>query len=141
MRAIRGWEGFQLNAYGIRPWLIRIMQNLHFSQSQRENRQPHGVDVEHLEASSVGVSNGKMPPLSPLSFEGMDQRLVKALDQLPVEYRLVLVLWAVEDLSYKEIAIAVDVPIGTVMSRLHRARQRLSEQLRDFAIKEGVIRE
>ena len=52
-----------------------------------------------------------------------------------------LLLWAVEEMSYKEIAQAVDVPIGTVMSRLHRARQRLAHALRGFAIQEGIIRE
>ena len=52
-----------------------------------------------------------------------------------------LMLWAVEELSYKEIAAAVGIPIGTVMSRLHRARQRLSEQLRHYAKREGIIRE
>jgi RNA polymerase sigma-70 factor (ECF subfamily) len=142
MRAIRGWQGFHLNTYGIRPWLIRIMHNLHFSQSQRESRQPQGVESEQLEASGVHSHAGStMPPIQPLSFESMDQRLVKALDQLPDEYRLVLCLWAVEDLSYKEIAAAMDIPIGTVMSRLHRARQKLGEQLRDFARQERVIRE
>jgi RNA polymerase sigma-70 factor (ECF subfamily) len=54
---------------------------------------------------------------------------------------MVLLLWAVEDLSYKEIAQVLDVPIGTVMSRLHRARQKLAAQLRAFALEEGVIRE
>jgi RNA polymerase sigma-70 factor (ECF subfamily) len=63
------------------------------------------------------------------------------VNALPEEYQSVLLLWAVEDFSYKEIAAAVDVPIGTVMSRLHRARERLSVQLRDFAKSEGIVRE
>jgi RNA polymerase sigma-70 factor (ECF subfamily) len=71
----------------------------------------------------------------------MDQQLVQAIESLPSEYQTVLLLWAVEDFSYKEIAQAVDVPIGTVMSRLHRARARLSERLQDFARKERIIRE
>ena len=71
----------------------------------------------------------------------MDEQLVRALDQLPEEYQVVLLLWAVEDLTYKEIAQAADIPMGTVMSRLHRARQRLSEQLKDYARAEGIIRE
>jgi len=71
----------------------------------------------------------------------MDERLVKALKQVPEEYQVVLLLWAVEEFSYKDIADSLDVPIGTVMSRLHRARQKLSQLLRDFAIEEGVIRE
>jgi RNA polymerase sigma-70 factor (ECF subfamily) len=137
VRAIRSWETFVLNDFGIRPWLVRILHNLYFSRSQREQRQPHGIEQAHLEAIS---SNSSPLPLSP-GADGMDQRLVRALNQLPEEYRVVLHLWAVEELTYKEIADAVEVPIGTVMSRLHRARQRLSEQLRDYALREGVIRE
>jgi RNA polymerase sigma-70 factor (ECF subfamily) len=71
----------------------------------------------------------------------MDEQLVHAIEELPDEYQTVLVLWAIEEFSYKEIAEAVDVPIGTVMSRLHRARQRLAEKLQDFAKKERIIRE
>jgi RNA polymerase sigma-70 factor (ECF subfamily) len=63
------------------------------------------------------------------------------MDDLPKEYQTVLMLWAVEEFSYKEIATALDVPIGTVMSRLHRARQQLAEQLRDYAVQQGIIRE
>ena len=71
----------------------------------------------------------------------MDEQLVRAIESLAPEYQVVLILWAVEELSYKEIAAAVDIPIGTVMSRLHRARQKLSEQLREYALREGIIRE
>jgi RNA polymerase sigma-70 factor (ECF subfamily) len=60
---------------------------------------------------------------------------------LPDEYRTVMMLWAVEDFSYKEIADAVNVPIGTVMSRLHRARAKLAEKLQDFAKQQRIIRE
>jgi RNA polymerase sigma-70 factor, ECF subfamily len=140
VRALRGWETFQLGEFGIRPWLVRILQNLHFSRSQREQKQPHGVEQAHLEAMSGGTEP-KAAPLTTGTWDGMDQQLVRALNQLPAEYRVVLQLWAVEEFSYKEIAEAIDIPIGTVMSRLHRARQRLSEQLREYALKEGVIRE
>jgi len=71
----------------------------------------------------------------------MDQQLKRAFETLPEEYRTVMQLWAIEELSYKEISDALEIPLGTVMSRLHRARQRLSEQLKDFAVREGIIRE
>jgi RNA polymerase sigma-70 factor (ECF subfamily) len=74
-------------------------------------------------------------------MDGMDQQLVRAIDALATEYQVVLMLWAIEEMSYKEIADAVGIPIGTVMSRLHRERQKLSEQLRSFAVREGIIRE
>jgi RNA polymerase sigma-70 factor (ECF subfamily) len=147
VRAIQAWQTFDLQACGIRPWLIRVLYNLHLSRAQRERRQPKGMEQEHLEAFGGGHSGGPAsahaspPPTDPTSFEHMDQRLVKAVQQLPEEYQTVLLLWAVEDMAYKEIADALDIPIGTVMSRLHRARQKLSEQLHDYAEKEGVIRE
>jgi RNA polymerase sigma-70 factor (ECF subfamily) len=63
----------------------------------------------------------------------MDQEIVRAVDMLSPEYRTVLLLWAMEGLSYKEIAEVCDCAIGTVMSRLHRARQALSSRLARYA--------
>ena len=140
LRALRGYETFDLQGHGIRPWLVRVMQNVHFSRAEREKRQPMLLDSAPLEqinrdgpADAAGIQ--------PSGWDGMDERLVKALNELPTEYQMVLLLWAVEEFSYKEIAQSMDVPIGTVMSRLHRARQKLGESLHDFAVEEGVIRE
>ncbi len=138
LRAFKGRASFRLEEYGIRPWLVRILHNLHFSRSDREKKQPKATEDAALEAA------GPVQMVSPIdlsSFEAMDERLVHALNHLPEEYKEVLLLWAVEEFSYKEIAHSLEVPIGTVMSRLHRARQRLSEQLKDFAKEEGIIRE
>ena len=140
LRALRAGDDFDLQAYGIRPWLVRIMHNLHFSRAERERRQPVAVEDVHLE-SAGGAGAADSGPFAPGSFEGMDERLVHALNELPQEYQTVMLMWAVDELSYKEIAHACDVPIGTVMSRLHRARQKLSDKLQEFAKKEGIIRE
>jgi RNA polymerase sigma-70 factor, ECF subfamily len=136
LRAFRSADDFDLQEFGIRPWLIRIMHNLHVSKGQREKRQPVGVEDEHLEAAAVA------PDALPASgWDHMDQQLKRAFEALPSEYQTAMQLWAIEELSYKEIADALDVPLGTVMSRLHRARARLSEQLKDYAQREGIIRE
>lgn len=139
LRALRAHNTFDLQEHGIRPWLVRIMHNLHFSRSDREKKQPVSIDTEPLDAASN--SGDERFAFKPAGFEGMDERLVKALNQLPEEYQEVLLLWAVEEFSYKDIADSLDVPIGTVMSRLHRARQKLTQVLHDFAVEEGVIRE
>ena len=140
LRAFRARGEFQLEGFGIRPWLVRIMHNLHVTRSQREKRQPVAVDESQLD----GIASSPLElPSSAFDgqFQAMDEHLVRAIMELAQEYQTVLMLWAVEEFTYKEIADAVDVPIGTVMSRLHRARTKLSERLRDFARKEGIIKE
>jgi RNA polymerase sigma-70 factor (ECF subfamily) len=136
LRAFRSADDFDLQSFGIRPWLIRILHNVHVSRGQRESRQPGTLEEDQLvdaaSTSAAGPDHG---------WEGMDQQLKRAFESMPDEYRTVMQLWAIEELSYKEIADALEIPLGTVMSRLHRARQRLSEQLKDFAVREGIIRE
>ena len=141
VRALRARDSFELKEYGIRPWLLRIMQNLHYSRAGRESRQPVKVEDEALEATEQVNTPDAEATLAPLNLDALDERLAKALEELPVDYQIVLLMWAVDGLSYKEISHTLDIPIGTVMSRLHRARQRLGAQLRDYAIGEGVIRE
>ncbi len=122
------------------PWLLRIMHNLHVSRGERENRQPAALDQEQLESSAS--TTAESVPWDLASVDGMDEHLVRAINRgCATEYQVVLTLWAIEEMSYKEIADAVGIPIGTVMSRLHRARQKLSEQLRPFAVRERIIRE
>jgi len=139
LRAFRAKESFQLKEYGIRPWLLRIMQNLHFSRSGRERRQPVAMEDGGLEAADLDALPETAGVPMP-GIEAMGEQPGPALEGLAVDYQIVLLMWAVDGLTYKEIAHTLDIPIGTVMSRLHRARQKLSEQLREYAVSEGVIR-
>lgn len=141
LRALRAKESFQLKEYGIRPWLLRIMQNLHYSRSDRERRQPVTMEDASLESADWNVRHEQAGVLMPIDTENMDERLLHALESLAVDYQIVLLMWAVDGLAYKEIAHTLDIPVGTVMSRLHRARQKLGVELRDYALKEGVIRQ
>lgn len=137
LRALRSYESFDLQEFGIRPWLLRIMHNLQATRYQREKRQPTAIEDEQLQAvAEAPVADGAGGAI----WETMDQQLVQAVESLPEEYRNVLTLWALDELSYKEIADVLEVPLGTVMSRLYRARQKLSEQLHDYAAKEGLLR-
>jgi RNA polymerase sigma-70 factor (ECF subfamily) len=137
-RALRSRDSFSLQEFGIKPWLLRIMYNLHLNRSDREKRQPASVADESLEHSAQHSDVDL--PIDPASFQAMDEQLVHALDDLPEDYRAVMLLWAVEELSYKEIADTLEIPLGTVMSRLHRARQRLALQLKDYAAEQGINR-
>jgi RNA polymerase sigma-70 factor (ECF subfamily) len=140
LRAFRAKDSFELKEYGIRPWLLRIMQNLHFSRAGREKRQPITMEDGSLEAAELNAMPETAGVPLPINLENLDEQLVHALEGLAVDYQVVLLMWAVDDLTYKEIAHTLDIPIGTVMSRLHRARHKLGEQLRDYAVREGVIR-
>ncbi len=126
LRALQAWSSFDLRSFGIRPWLLRILHNIHITRSTREAKQPKAVEAEQLQAFPE-------PGEAAASRWEPTEQLDKALDRLPVELRTALTLWAVEELSYQEIAEAVGVPIGTVMSRLHRARQRLRQDLPEIA--------
>lgn len=138
LRAVRSWQTFTLDErYGIRPWLVRILHNVHVTRGQQDARQPRPVDGEALDALT-GQEPNPSPDLP--DFDVLDERLAHALEDLPVEYQSVLLLWAVEEFSYKEIADALDVPIGTVMSRLHRARQRMAGPLQDLAREQRFVR-
>jgi len=138
LRALRGANGFNLEEYGIRPWLLRIMQNLHVTRRMRDKNRPKSLEDEQIADGPHQGLDGFDPKDTAALFDGMDEKLVAAIRELPTEYEQVMLLWAVEDLSYKEISAILDVPIGTVMSRLHRARQRLTASLHDFARKEGI---
>jgi RNA polymerase sigma-70 factor, ECF subfamily len=140
LRAFRARESFKLQEFGIRPWLLRILHNTYLTGVQRQQRRPQALEESALESAAPGGGSDELP-IDPASWDAMDQRLVEALEALPSEYKVVMLLWAVEDMSYKEIADSLDVPIGTVMSRLHRARTRLGAQLKDFAAREGIRRE
>ncbi len=102
----------------LRPWLFAIMHNLFVSQTRRARVRAGTERLDGLHEATLG-----QPPRQEDSLRWRD--LVHAVDMLPEEQRTVLLLVAVEDLSYAEVARVLDVPIGTVMSRLSRARERL----------------
>jgi RNA polymerase sigma-70 factor, ECF subfamily len=130
LRAIRAQDQFDLHTFGIRPWLLRILHNTHINREKRERRQPRAMESDALEASAQPVDPAPLAPppaLERASFD--DEELNTALDRLPADLRTILILWAVDELSYKEMAHVLEIPIGTVMSRVYRARQKLHELL------------
>lgn len=116
---------------GMRAWLFAICHNVFYSKIKREARQPSAVENFYEESST------ERPPDEPppqwdgerLDFEQIDSTLKDAIEDLKPEYREILLMWGVEGLKYREIAAVLDVPIGTVMSRLHRARKIIADRL------------
>jgi RNA polymerase sigma-70 factor (ECF subfamily) len=127
LRALRAREQFEPREHGIRPWLLRIMHNTHITRVTRAKRQPVATDPGDLEMRN-GYA-GAFPPIPP----ELDNTVRITLAELAPELRSALTLWAVEELSYKEMAEVLDVPVGTVMSRLYRARHALAGKLRERA--------
>ncbi len=121
----------EAGAGGIRSWLFTICHNVFYSQSRRAVRAPAAVG-DFFDEQSTELLPDEPPPawdLASFDWEQVDSRLKDAIDGLRADYREVLLLWGVEGLKYREIAEIVGVPIGTVMSRLHRARKVLADQI------------
>ena len=116
---------------GMRSWLFTITHNVFYSAVKKDKRRPQTVGEFFSEADDAPLPDEPGPAWNQASFdwEHVDGRLKAAIEDLKDEFREVLLLWGVEGLKYREIAEVLDVPIGTVMSRLHRARKILAEGL------------
>ncbi len=133
LRAIRSWQSFTLHDHGIRPWLLKILHNTHINRSvsrSRERKRHEPAELDHLPSAT------EVP--EQIDWSQFDGQLLRAVDDLPVGLRAPITLWALEELTYKEIAEVLDIPIGTVMSRLHRARALLQQSLADLARERGI---
>ena len=116
---------------GMRSWLFAITHNLFYTKIKKDKRRPMAVEEFFNEESSETLPD-EAPPVwdrSSLDMEHVDDKLKAAIASLKDEHREVLLMWAVDGLKYREIAEIMEVPIGTVMSRLHRARKLLSDAL------------
>ncbi|MCA9283310.1 MAG: sigma-70 family RNA polymerase sigma factor [Phycisphaerales bacterium] len=134
LRAIRASSSFEERGGGIRSWLFTILHNVFYSRVEKKKRSPALVE-EFFEADESQRQPDEAPPawdLATLDWDHVDGRLKKAIDNLPEDQREPLLLWGVGGMKYREIAQILDVPIGTVMSRLHRARSTLAKELEEF---------
>lgn len=118
-------------AASMRAWLFTITHNTFYSDLKRSRKAPTAVP-DFFEETSTETPPDEPPPawdLASFDWEHVDGRIKKAVEDLRPEYRQVLLMWGVQGLKYREIAEILEVPIGTVMSRLHRARKTLADEL------------
>lgn len=115
----------------MRSWLFAICHNVFYTRIKKEARQPGSVGEFFAEAASTAPPDAPPPVFdrAGLDWQQVDGRLKAAVEELKEEYREVLLMWGVDGLKYREIAEILGVPIGTVMSRLHRARKLLTDAL------------
>lgn len=129
LKAFRAMDSFD-GRYA-RAWLARIARNTAMNRDQRNREIPVGDEMS-LEADPVTQAFGVMndDPASIVVDQQLDGLLVNALQALPDDFRLVIQLVDVEQMKYQQAAQALDIPVGTVMSRLHRGRARLREAIK-----------
>ncbi|MGH8873649.1 MAG: sigma-70 family RNA polymerase sigma factor [Acidimicrobiia bacterium] len=147
LKAYRAYHTFQ-EGTNLKAWLYRILTNTYINRYRKESRRPTEVDlgeVEDLylyrrigsEASAEAAQSAEDRVL-----EGLVEADVRqAVENLPEHFRLPVLMADVEGFSYKEIAEILDIPIGTVMSRLHRGRKALQRGLWEFARSRGLVDE
>ncbi len=145
LRAYRGFGSFQ-DGTNLKAWLYRILTNTFINSYRSKKRRPDETELDEgedlylyrrlggLEAARVGRSAE-----DELMDFFTDGEVKDAMDALPEQFRVAVLLADVEGFSYKEIAEILDIPIGTVMSRLHRGRKALQKQLYEFASDRNLV--
>jgi RNA polymerase sigma-70 factor (ECF subfamily) len=128
LRALRSFDGFQRGNDG-RAWLLQIVRNT-WRTWMRKNR-PHEILPDFKEDARSVLAAG-LDPEAALLKKADSQVVRKAIEEISSAYREVLILRELEGLSYKQIALIIDAPLGTVMSRLSRAREELHARLSDL---------
>ena len=145
LRAYRFWHKFKQGT-NAKAWLFRIQTNLFINRyRKRKNEQKVLDDREIDDLLNRFAADDHVPQLPPDTRDEflthvVGDEVMHALDQLPFEFRMCVLLADMHDFSYKEIAEVLECPVGTVMSRLHRARKLLQAQLFEYAVGRGVIR-
>ena len=140
LRAYRGYGRFE-DGTNLRAWLYRILTNTFINSYRSKQRRPVESDLADVEdlylyrrLGGLEMSQRGRSAEDELMDLVTDAEVKDALEALPDQFRIAVLLADVEGFSYKEIAEILDIPIGTVMSRLHRGRKGLQKLLADFAI-------
>lgn len=142
LKAYSAFSSFQ-EGTNLKAWLYRIMTNSYINTYRKKQREPYLGVVEELEDWQLGGAESTTA-MSAKSAEAEaidrtpDTVVTHALNELPEDFRMAVYLADVEGFSYQEIADIAEVPIGTVMSRLHRGRARLRKSLGEYAGEQGV---
>ena len=144
LRAFRAWDRFEPGT-NLKAWLFKIMTNLFISSYRQRRREPITVSTDDTEEfdlyqSLLAHDPGVGRSAESIVLEGLvDDDIKQALSNLPESFRMAVLLADVEGFSYREIADMLGVPIGTVMSRLHRGRKALQRALWDKAVEGGLV--
>lgn len=146
LRAYRFWGSFQEGS-NCKAWLFKILTNTFINSYKRKKRSKEILNAAVAEqASTDGVlihaqALNQRTPAEVIIEQSLSEDVEKALEAIPPDFRVAVVLCDVEGFSYKEIAEVLECPVGTVMSRLHRGRRLLHKELHEYAKQQGIVRE
>ena len=142
LKAYKAFDSFK-EGTNLKAWLYRIMTNTYINSYRKKQRRPIETSAEDVtdrqlyttsSHDSTGLQSAEVEALKNLP----DAQIAEAMNSLSDDYRMVVYYADVEGLAYKEIAEVMDIPLGTVMSRLHRGRKQLRELLKDVANEQGI---
>ncbi len=137
LKAYRFLHSFETGS-NAKAWLFQILKNAFINEYRKKSRRPQQVDFEdyneknQLEKQAVSIDIGQ-----DVYSHMIGDEITTALNKLPVDFRVAIILSDLEGFTYEEISKITDIPIGTVRSRLFRARNLMKEQLREYAKEKG----
>ncbi|MBX3009153.1 MAG: sigma-70 family RNA polymerase sigma factor [Melioribacteraceae bacterium] len=142
LKAFRFFDKFEKGT-NCKAWLFRILKNSFINEYRKEIKTPNKVDYEDVQNFYENIKSEEVETQH-IEYDAfntlMDDEITKAISQLPEDFRTVIILSDIEGFTYEEIADFVDVPVGTVRSRLHRARKMLYSTLYDYAEDRGYFK-
>ena len=138
LRAYRFFDRFERGT-NFKAWLFKILKNVYINKYRKELRKPQMVDISSVEA--LNSLQGPTTPEDEIFNKLLDDDVTRAMDALPEDFRLAIMLADLDGLSYKDVAKILDCPIGTVMSRLHRGRKLLKNNLYEYAKAHGYVKD
>jgi RNA polymerase sigma factor (sigma-70 family) len=136
LKAFRFINSFERGT-NAKAWLFRILKNSFINDYRKKSKEPSKVDYQEVETTYNSFEDAETEFTTDLRVEAVQDMIgdevATALNSLPVDFRTVIILCDIEGFTYEEMAKILDIPIGTVRSRLHRARNLLKEKLREYA--------
>jgi RNA polymerase sigma-70 factor (ECF subfamily) len=145
LRAYRSFNRFEPGT-NLKAWLFRILTNAYINVYRKRQREPQKVSQDDIEEFDLYQELKDHDPQFSATPESIvldslvDSDIIEAIDALPEQFRLAVILSDIEGFTYAEMAEIMDVPLGTVMSRLHRGRKALQKRLWDLAVDRGIVK-
>jgi RNA polymerase sigma-70 factor (ECF subfamily) len=140
LKAFRFISSFERGT-NAKAWLFRILKNSFINDYRKRSKEPSKVDYQEVETTYNSEEAAEVDHTTDLRIETVQDMIgdevATALNSLPVDFRTVIILCDIEGFTYEEMAKILDIPIGTVRSRLHRARNLLKDKLRTYAASMG----